>query len=136
MKRLIPAIIIAALVLSGCTSLERTAYNTVVAAKGFLDSEKKQHPECGLTVAGAPVAINTTPDTVVCKDLAQAVGAKDALIDAITVYCSGPDFNNGGVCQPPAKGTPAALQAQSKLQNAISMYNSIAADLKNATGGK
>ena len=124
MKRLITALVIV-LVLSGCTSLERSAYNTVVAAKAFLDKEKAQHPECA-----------TTPDTVVCKDLKQAVGAKDALIDAITVYCSGPDFNAGGACNPPAKGTPAATQAAAKLQNAISMYNSIAADLKAATGGK
>jgi uncharacterized protein YfaQ (DUF2300 family) len=125
MRKLIPVLLVVAVMLSGCTPLERSAYNTVVAAKAFLDSERKQHPDCA-----------TTPDTVVCKDLAQAVGAKDALIDAITVYCSGPDFNNGGACNPPAKGTPAATQAQAKLQNAISMYNSIAADLKTATGGK
>jgi hypothetical protein len=125
MKRLFPAILVLTLVLSGCTPLERSAYNTVVAAKAFLDKEKAQHPECA-----------TTPDTVVCKDLAQATGAKDSLIDAITIYCSGPDFNTGGACNPPAKGTAAAVQAQAKLQNAITMYNQVAADLKTATGGK
>jgi len=118
-------LLIPMLVVSACTPLERSAYNTVVAAKAFLDKEKAQHPEC-----------TTTPSTTVCKDLSQAVGAKDALIDAITVYCSGPDFNAGGACNPPAKGTPGALQASAKLQNAISMYNVVAADLKAATGGK
>ena len=117
--------VVVTFVLAGCTPLERTAYNTVVAAKAFLDSEKRQHPECA-----------STPETVDCKDLSQAVGAKDSLIDAITDYCSGPDFNTGGACNPPAKGTPAATQAQAKLQNAITTYNQTAADLKAATGGK
>lgn len=125
MKRIIPALLAIAVVLSGCTPLERTAYNTVVAAKAFLDKERQQHPEC---------ASGSTSN--VCVDINRAVGAKDALIDAITVYCSGPEFNNGGACNPPAKGTPAATQAEAKLQNAITMYNQTAADLKQATGGK
>ena len=122
MKRLLPVLLIAVLV-AGCTPVERQAYNTVVAAKAFLDSEKQQHPEC---------ATGTT--STVCTNIAKAVGAKDALIDAITVYCSGPDFNTGGACNPPVMGTPAAVQARDKLKAAISSYNQIAADLKAATG--
>jgi hypothetical protein len=124
MKRLIPALV-AAIVLSGCTPLERTAYQTVVAAKAFLDKEKQQHPECA-----------TTPTSTVCVDISKAVGAKDALIDAITVYCSGPDFNNGGACNAPDTHTAAGVQAEAKLRAAITNYNTIAADLKTATGGK
>ena len=117
-------ILLLATFLAGCTPLERTAYNTIVASKAFLDKEKMQHPECA-----------TTPETTVCHDLTQAVGAKDSLISALEVYCSGPQFESGGACQAPAKGTPAAQQAADKLNAAIQNYNQIQADLKKATGG-
>jgi len=125
MKRLIPALVAIAIILAGCTPLERTAYNTVVAAKAFLDKEKMQHPECA-----------TTPTTTVCVDLVKATGAKDSLINAIEVYCSGPDFNNGGKCNPPDLHSAAGVQAEAKLRAAITQYNQIASDLKTATGGK
>ncbi len=104
--------------LIGCTSLEKQAYNVIVGAKAFLDAEKKMHPEC------------TTESTTLCADLAQATRAKDGLIDAAEIYCSGPQFEAGGACQPPAKGTPASDQAIAKLKAAISLYNQTAADLK------
>ncbi len=125
MKRAFPAMLVAVLVIAGCTPLERSAYNVIVGAKGFLDKERALHPECA-----------TTPETTVCQDLTQAVAAKDSLINALEVYCSGPQFESGGACQPPAKGTPAAEQATAKLQAAINNYNQIAADLKTATGSK
>lgn len=123
MKRIIP-VLIAAVFLAGCTPLERTAYQTVVAAKAFLDQEKLAHPECA-----------TGSTSVVCADINKAVGAKDALIDAITVYCSGPDFNNGGACNAPDLHSAAGVNAEAKLRAAIAMYNQTAADLKQATGG-
>jgi len=125
MKRIIPVLIAIAIVLAGCTPLERTAYNTVVAAKAFLDKERSVHPECA---SGAT--------STVCVDLGKAVGAKDSLIDAISVYCSGPDFNNGGACNAPDTHTAAGVTAEAKLRAAITNYNQIAADLKTATGGK
>jgi len=112
-------LLVAGLLIAGCTPVERQAYNTVVAAKAFLDTERKAHPEC---VPGS--------GTTVCVDIAKAVAAKDLLIDAITAYCAGPDFNTGGACNAPAKGTPAAQQAVTKLQAAIANYNQTAADLK------
>jgi hypothetical protein len=124
MKRLIPALVVAAVVLSGCSPLERQAYNTVVAAKAFLDKEKSQHPECA-----------TVPNSTICDDLTKATGAKDALIDAITVYCSGPDFNASGACNAPDLHTAAGVNAEAKLRAAITNYNQIATDLKTATGG-
>jgi hypothetical protein len=125
MKRFIPALIVAGLLLAGCTPLERTAYNTVVAAKAFLDKEKQQHPECA-----------TGSTSVICEDIGKAVGAKDSLINAITIYCSGPDFNNGGACNAPDLHSEAGVQAEAKLRAAIAQYNQIQADLKTATGGK
>ena len=113
-------LLVPVLFLVACTPVERSAYNTAVAAKAFLDTERKAHPECN-------------PGTsTVCLDIAKAVAAKDVLIDAISVYCAGPDFANGGACNAPAKGTPAAQQAVAKLQAAIANYNQAATDLKGA----
>jgi hypothetical protein len=120
MPRLKTAVVLlAVLFIAGCTPLERQAYNTVVAAKGFLDSEKQAHPECA-----------TGATSTVCVDIAKAVQAKDLLISALEVYCAGPQFESGGVCQAPAKGTPAYEQAAAKLQAAIDNYNRISSELK------
>jgi hypothetical protein len=115
---------------SACTSVERQAYNTIVGAKAFLDTEKKAHPECGVSSAGA--ALRTTTCTYITK----AVSAKDALISALEIYCAGPTFNasgDQGACNPPAKGTPAAAQATAKLQAAVNEYNQMAKELKGVT---
>jgi len=107
-------------VMIGCTPIERQAYDVIVGAKAFLDSAKAQHPECANT------------QSTICGDLRQATAAKDALIDALEIYCSGPQFENGGACQPPAKGTPAFTQAEAKIKAAIADYNQTANDLKGA----
>lgn len=104
----------------GCDPVEKQAYKTIVAAKAFLDSEKAAHPEC------------PSAGTAVCDSIMRAVAAKDFLIDTVEVYCSSPQFENGGACQPPAKGTPAADQAKAKLEAALSTYDQAAADLKKA----
>lgn len=106
-----------------CQPVERTAYDTVVASKAFLQSEYAVHPECKANDAASTAS-------TLCVDLAKAVSAKDALIDALGVYCSGSDFTNGGACQPPVKGTPASDQATAKLKAAIAAYNQTASDVK------
>lgn len=120
MKRYL-ALSLLALLVSGCPAVERTAYDTVVAAKGFTDKIKAAHPEC-----------STGGSSTICTDLFKAIAAKDALIDAAEVYCAGPDFNGGGACDPPAKGTPAYTQAISKLNAAVASYNQTETDLKGA----
>ena len=120
--RKIAVLLVVGLVLAGCTPIERTAYNTVVGAKAFLDTEKKAHIEC------APWPSTSTAQW--CVNINKAVASKDLLIDAISVYCSGPDFNNGGACNAPKKGTPGYQQAVDKLNAAIAAYNQVANDLK------
>lgn len=111
------------LFLIGCTPLERQAYEAVVASKAFLDSVKAKHPECA---AGT--------SSTLCIDLSKATSAKDALVDSVEIYCAGPDFNSGGACDPPKKGTPAAVQAAAKIQAALAAYNQTASDLKAVLG--
>lgn len=108
-----------------CTSLERQAYNTVVAAKAFIDAEKKMHPEC-----------QTTAGMATCGKLAQATSAKDALIDAAEIYCSGPSFEAGGKCEPPTKGSPGFAQAEAKLKAAIANYKQLELDIKGVKGAQ
>jgi hypothetical protein len=121
MKRIVSLALFAFVLCSGfvCTSAERAAYNTVVAAKAFTDKVKAQHPECS---AGL--------NTPLCANVSKTVAAKDFLIDAVEVYCAGPNFNGGGACDPPAKGTPAFTQAQAKMQAAIAQYEQTEKDLK------
>lgn len=110
-------------VMFSCVPPERVAYDTLVSAKAFVSDQYAQHPEC-----------KTTPPATlaICVNLARAVSAKDALADALTVYCSGSDFANGGPCQPPVKGTPAQQQAIAKLQAASQTFNQIESDIKGA----
>jgi hypothetical protein len=114
--------VIFALMLAGCPKLANDAYSLIVGAKAFTDKVASQHPECA---NGAT--------TSVCVNLKKAVAAKDTLIDATEAYCAGPDFNAGGGCNEPAKGTPAATQATAKLQAAIAGWNQASTDLKGAT---
>lgn len=103
----------------GCSPLEKQAYNVIVAAKAFLDAEKKLHPEC---TPGSSVSM--------CANLEHATAAKDSLIDAAEIYCSGPQFEAGGACEPPAKGTLAYDQASAKLKAAIAGYAQAEKDVR------
>lgn len=121
-RNLVLVALVFSMFLAGCSPVERQAYNTIVAAKGFLDSLKSQHPEC------------VSATSALCVDLKRATSAKDSLIDAVEVYCSGPQFENGGPCNAPAKGTPAAQQAADKLKAAIANYEQTEKDLKGVVG--
>ncbi|HXJ14095.1 MAG TPA: hypothetical protein VNH19_17605 [Candidatus Limnocylindrales bacterium] len=116
--RKLAVLLLVAVILAGCTPPERVAYETVVASKAFIDQVKKQHPECPAT------------NSAVCSDLAKATGAKDSLIDVVEILCAGPNFNSGGSCDFPKKGTPGYQQAVDKLNAAIAQYNQAASDLK------
>lgn len=107
---------------------EQTAYYVVVGSKAFLTQMKSHHPECAEILHNAP--------TTVCTNLTKATAAKDALIAATKVYCAGPKFLAGGACDAPSKGTPANVQAQAKLNAAISNYSTIETELRTAVGGK
>lgn len=109
------------LITIGCAPLERSAYNTVVAAKAFLDVQRSNHKECA-TGSSSPL----------CSFIAHGVAAKDTLIDAAEVYCSSPAFESGGECEPPKKGTPARDQAEAKLKAAIAGYKQAEKDIKGA----
>jgi hypothetical protein len=99
--------------------LERTARDGVAAAKGYLDSAKSQHPECG---GEAPVASTN------CQIIYKGVAAKDSVIDALNVYCASPAYSTGGGECVPNK------DVQSKLQEALNNLNQTIADVKKLGG--
>lgn len=119
--KILVTLLAVSVILAGCTPLERIAYNTVIAANAFTKKMLSLHPEC-------PAA-----STTLCADLRKAISAKDALIDAVEVYCSSSSFESSGTCTPPAKGTSAAQQAADKLRAAIAIYNQAASDVKGAS---
>jgi hypothetical protein len=106
--------------LAGCPKPEQVAYETVVGSKAFIDKSKAQHPEC-------PAAASA-----VCTALSKATAAKDTLIDVTETLCAGPNFNTGGACDFPKKGTPGYDQAIAKLNAAVANYNQTATNLKGA----
>lgn len=119
MRKLIP-ILLCVLSLVGCAPIERTAYDTVVASKAFLDSVKSKHPEC-------PAATST-----LCNDLKKATAAKDLLIDAGEAYCHVDLLatNDTTPCNPATKGTPIYAQTIAALQSALNGYNQAKSDLQ------
>jgi len=122
------ALCFACLFLVGCAPVERDAYNLIVGTKASLVSYRQKHPECNFVpktgMSGLPASACVLNDKI--------TGAKDVLIDAVEVYCSGPQFENGGTCNAPAKGTPASQQASAKLQAAVANLKQILADSKGA----
>lgn len=108
-----------------CTPVEQQAYRTIVTANAFLKSEYNAHPECK---SSPPSNSN------VCVILGQAVAAKDALIDAVEVYCAGGTFDNGGPCNAPHKGDSRYADTTQKLNAAIAAMTQIINDVKKAAG--
>jgi hypothetical protein len=112
--------------LSGCTPLERAAYSGVVGAKAALVQFRSQHPECAFD---ATTGLSANVKSVACTANNRLTAAKDAIIDAAEVYCSGTTFETGGACNPPAKGTNAYTESAGKLKAAIASYNQIQKDV-------
>lgn len=113
--------------IAGCAAMHKPiqnqGYQAEVGAEGFINSMRAAHPECK--------QVNSN----LCDYLNRAAAAQNVLADALKIFCAGPDFMNGGACNPPAKGTPAYTQAAAKLQAAIKSYSQIEADLKQAAKG-
>ena len=114
--------------LTGCSPIEVQAYRIIVGAKAFTTSLGNSHPECGSRDSNqhwVPSA-NTSP---VCSSIVKTIAAKDLMIDIAELYCSGPEFESGGPCTPPAdKGVQAQLVA--KLKFAIQNYEQTETDVK------
>lgn len=126
MKLFIVCLLTCALLVS-CSPVEQQAYNIVVGSKAALTTYRANHVECNFDLASGLSNNTSVPACVINNRL---TSAKDAIIDAAEVYCSGPDFDTMGACNAPKKGTPGAEQAQAKLKAAVASYEQIERDVK------
>jgi len=117
-----------ALAVAGCPAIERDAFVAVTGAKAALVDFRGRHPECAPFDALSGLSSNTKVESCIANN--RITSAKDAIIDAAEVYCSGKDFENGGACNPPAKGSPGYEQAAAKLKAAMASYRQIEADTR------
>lgn len=129
MACLLSCVLLLCVLLVACSPVERQAYNIVVGGKAALVSYRAKHPECNFDLA---TGLSGDTKTTACITNNRLTSAKDAIVDAAEVYCAGKDFETGGVCNAPAKGTPGAVQAQAKLKAAVASYEQIERDVKGA----
>lgn len=113
----------ALLILTGCQPLEMSARDGIASAKGFLDSEAKQHPEC-----------NSTPTLQVCTLITRGNAAKHTAIDALETYCSNDSFNAGGTACVKPSGSAGQIAAN-ELKASLASLSQTITDIK-AIGGK
>lgn len=118
----------AMLILSGCSALERQAYNVIVASKAFTLSISAKHPECGTRDANG-LWVSAHNSAGVCSAIDKGISAKDLLIDAAETYCAGTDFEAGGPCNAPTDKTIKS-QLAAKVAAAISNYEQTETDLR------
>jgi len=119
----------ALITLTGCSSLERTAYNIIVGSKAFTQNISDKHPECGTRDASGHWVPDPNNHAGVCVALAKGIAAKDVLIDAAEEYCAGPDFISGGACNAPTSKT-VKDQLAAKVQAAITGYEQTETDIR------
>lgn len=118
MKQFSIAILVSAtIILTGCQPLEMSGRDAVSSAKGYLEAAKSHHPECSGGGHGAN-----------CDIISRGVGAKDAVIDALNIYCSSPSYTDqGGACSPNKNAEP-------KLKEALKSLSQIMSDVKKVGG--
>jgi hypothetical protein len=115
--------------LTGCSSLERQAYNVIVGSKAFTKSFSDKHPECGTRDANGKWIADLNNQATVCVAIKKGIAAKDLLIDAAEEYCASSDFDTGGACNPPSSKT-LKDQLAAKVQAAITGYQQAETDLR------
>lgn len=118
----------ALIALTGCSSLERQAYNIIVGSKAFTQNISAKHPECGTRdVNGIWQSAHNSAG--VCSAIDKGIAAKDLLIDAAEAYCAGADFETGGACNVPTSKT-LKDQLAAKVQAAIQGYEQSETDIR------
>jgi hypothetical protein len=123
MKKFSALSLIAILVLglAGCAP-EKSARDSIAAGKGVLVTLQQQHGD----------SCRANPQQPLCQEINRGVALQNVAIDALEVYCSGPEFDAGtGPCQPPSDKT-VRNAAANKLAAALADFTRIIADLRKA----
>lgn len=105
------------LLLAGCGDFPKQARDVIAGAKGFIEKAQANHlQQC-----------QAAPATTICVDINKAVAAQNSAIDALNVYCSGNDWEQGGECKP-------NKDFEAKARTAVANLDRIIADLKGVIG--
>jgi hypothetical protein len=110
------AVLVCVLVLAGCTpKLVDNARNAIAAASTFLKATQDQYTASCVANATQPV----------CVSIKAAIGANNALIDAVNIYCGGTPANGaaswdqGGACVPVPNAEAGLVSATNNLATVI-----------------
>lgn len=106
---------------------EQWARDALAASRGFLEAARQNHAaECA---AVPPCSIPGVRDKGKCERICAAIRrashAHNAALDALSLYCAGPGWSEGGACNPQPAWEP-------RLRAAIAELERILADLKGA----
>ncbi|HWR36384.1 MAG TPA: hypothetical protein VN622_10995 [Clostridia bacterium] len=116
-------ILLVACAFTGCPDqtkpIEVIARDGVAAAKGFIESEQKQHlEEC-----------QAAPTKPVCIAINKAIASQNLVIDAIEVYCASPEFATG------TKPCVPHPNAETQLRESLQLLNDVVKQIKTLTAG-
>jgi len=120
MKKYIPFLLLPALLLSGCQSLEKTARDSIASFDGYLSAAVARHDvECKADAG------NKLP---VCLVIVRSIRAENATVTALETYCQ---LTPGTGKDPSLPCTPVA-SAQAGLTAAIQNMNQLSSEIKGA----
>ena len=119
------SLLLLTVVLTGCPPPQESARDSILTARAVIET------------AQGDFRTSCQQDATqrVCAAINRAVDAHNLAVDALDIYCSGGDWNAGGVCQPPTDQFTRE-QFESKLRTAISNLDSIIRELRDLTGGR
>jgi len=117
MKKKAVFVVLICFCLAACQPFEKSARDSVAAAKGFIEQAQANHG----------TACKANPNTALCSAINQAVAAQNSAIDALDLYCAGSSWQSGGACQPNKELEP-------RVRAAISNLDRIIKDAKGAVG--
>lgn len=107
------------LFLAGCPKFEENAEAAIAGAGGIIQQAVDKYE---------PVCV-PEPDKQVCQLIKRAAALQASAIDAVNLYCGGPGWNEGGPCNPPAKGD-AMNHAKERVRSAVNDMNEIIANVQ------
>lgn len=111
-------VLCSALLLISCQPIEKTARDSIAAASGFLNQAKANHPECDPQLPGSET-------NSICVAIWKAIDAQNFAINALEIYCAGPEFNAGGNCQPDANYKDKLKEALAKMREQMALAKEI-----------
>ena len=117
----VSGLLLVVLLLAGCESgFYKYARDGIAASKGAIEAAQAEYME----------KCTTDPALPPCVTINKAIDAQNLTVDALNLYCSGPQWDlPGGECDPPSsKETRAHLE--SRVRAALNAMSGIIAEVE------